>query len=338
MNRILVVSPNWLGDAVFSTPVYRALRDASPSAFIAALAVPRVGPVLALCPFIDEVISYDEEGADRPLLKKRALVSRLKEKKFDAVFILRHSLSRTFLLWLAGIPVRVGFGRGLSRRILTHIVDEGGLETLHRSDAYLRVVESFGCRVMDRRYGLDVPGTVRKQARDFLVARGLSSGEDYVVLNTGGNWDLKQWPEEHFSRLAVWFTRHEGLKVVLPGAKKDIERARRISRAVGEGAIVVAGETCLDRLAAIFQDARVVVSADSGPLHLASSVGAKVIALFGPTHPLITGPRGRGPAVVIHKDVGCNKAACYYLECPDNQCMKRIEVEDVILAYEKLES
>ena len=92
----------------------------------------------------------------------------------------------------------------------------------------------------------------------------------------------------------------------------------------------LAGSTDLPGLAAVFAQSRYVISADSGPLHLASAVGVRTVSVFGPTRPEITGPRGSGKVSVLIKDVGCNKAPCYYLECPDNRCMKAVEVDDVI--------
>jgi heptosyltransferase I len=163
-----------------------------------------------------------------------------------------------------------------------------------------------------------------------MKARGVSSNDEYIVLNTGGNWDLKQWPKEKFAELARRISLEKNIKVVLPGSADDIDRVKEIEEMSGAPVINIAGETCLPRLAVVFAHAKTVVSADSGPSHLAVSVGARLIALFGPTRPEITGPRGQGEALVLQKDVGCNKAPCYYLECQDNRCMKVIEVEDVL--------
>ena len=336
MKKILVVSVNWLGDVVFSTPVYRALKGAYPQARIYALAVPRVREVLELCPDVDEVIIYDEDGKARGLLAKIGAGLALRSMKFDAVFILRCSLSRTCVTWLAGIPLRIGFGRKPWQGLLTHIVNDEGCDKIHRSDVYLRVIESFGVKIKDRSACLVVGRDVCERLATRLRAKGLTGDERIVVLNTGGNWDLKQWPPERFAQLAARLTRELGFTVVLPGALSDLERVRQIARDSGVDPVVLAGETDIKELAALFKRSHMVVSADSGPLHLANAVGANVLALFGPTRPEITGPQGQGRIKVLMHDVGCNCAPCYYLECPDNRCMKALTVDDVFKTFKIL--
>jgi ADP-heptose:LPS heptosyltransferase len=120
-----------------------------------------------------------------------------------------------------------------------------------------------------------------------------------------------------------------GIRIVLPGAAKDRERVEMIAQRSGVFPLVIAGSTDLMELAAVMAGAEFVVSGDSGPLHLAAAVGSNVVGIFGPTRPEITGPRGIGRIAVIQKDVRCNRAPCYYLECPDNRCMKSVSVEDV---------
>jgi ADP-heptose:LPS heptosyltransferase len=130
--------------------------------------------------------------------------------------------------------------------------------------------------------------------------------------------------------------RELGFTVVLSGGPSDVLRVRSIAEDSGVGPVVLAGETDIKELAALFKRAHMVVSADSGPLHLANAVGANVLALFGPTRPEITGPRGQGRIKVLMHDVGCNRAPCYYLECPDNRCMKTLTVDDVFQTFKIL--
>lgn len=337
MKNILVVSVNWLGDVVFSAPVFHALKGRYPKARITCLAVPRVAEVLQMCPDVDDVMIYDEKGRDRPLLSKCFLISRISGKKFDAVFILRKSLSRSVLVALAGIPVRVGFADGLWRRLLTKVVDEAGVDGMHRSDVYLRVIESEGISVTDRSSRLVAEEGVVRGVREALSQRGISDTDRLIAVNTGGNWDLKQWPEERFAELVSAISRRGMGKVVLPGAPKDVDRVRRIAAASGVSPVVMAGETGIKCLAGLLKRVNVLVTADTGPLHLASALGTDVVAVFGPTRPEVTGPRGQGKAIVLHKDVGCNRAPCYYLECPDNKCMKGVSVEDVLQAIQKIQ-
>jgi lipopolysaccharide heptosyltransferase II len=336
MKNILVISVNWIGDVVFSTPVYRALKEAYPRSRVCVLAVPRVKSVLELCPYVDEVIVYDEDGKAGGFLAKLRMAFLLRGYHFDAVFILRRSLSRTLLTFIAGIPVRVGFGKGFIGRLLTQSVNDEGCDDIHRSEVYLRVIETFGVRVSDRSCCLEVKRPVLERVAALLRLKGVQEDERIVVLNTGGNWDLKQWPRACFAELAARLRRELGFKIVLSGGPADLERVREIATASGVDPVILAGETDLKELAALFRRSYAVISADSGPLHVANAVGANVVALFGPTQENITGPRGQGRIRVLSRDVGCNKAPCYYLECPDNKCMKTLMVEDVLQTFKIL--
>ena len=111
---------------------------------------------------------------------------------------------------------------------------------------------------------------------------------------------------------------------------KEIQWADDIARLSGVDPIVLAGKTNVHQLVALLEKAALVISADSGPLHIASCVSQNIIGLYGPTMPLTTGPRGRAQAMILHKDVGCNRASCYHAACPENVCMQAVTVEEVL--------
>lgn len=335
MNNILVVNVNWLGDVIFSTPVFKALKKEYPGARVSCLAVPRVKDVLKACPWVDEVIIYDDKNEHWSPLGKWVLIRLLRKKNFEAVFLLHGSMTRGMLVWLAGIPQRIGYDSKKQNGFLTHRVKLEE-DVLHRSDEYLKILEGFGLAVADRVCELDVPSSNLAKIDQRLRKAGIKPEEHLVVINTGGNWDLKRWPAANFSILITRLVKDFGVKVLIPGAPSDVPLAKRIARDSGVDPLVWAGETGLNDLFALFKRAHLVISNDSGPLHAASSVGTDVIALFGPTRPEVTGPRGGGRAVVLHNDIGCNKAPCYHLACSDNACMSAITVEDVLQAYQKL--
>jgi lipopolysaccharide heptosyltransferase II len=337
MKNILVSIPNWLGDAVFSTPVFKVLKENDPGSRLTAFCVPRVQDVLGLCPYVDETIVYDEDDQDRPLFAKIAMIRKLAQKQFNMVLVLRPSFTRSLMFLLAGIPRRIGYSSKPGAVLLTRSLELNGNDGLHRADIYLRLLETEGLKVTSREPRLTVSVDQLSRVGSLLKARGLKLGESYAVLNTGGNWDLKQWPWERFAELAGRITREMGIRIVLPGAAKDLERVTMIAQRSGVAPVVIAGSTDMMELAAVMAGAEFVVSADSGPLHLAAAVGANVVGIFGPTRPEITGPHGAGRVAVIQKDVRCNRAACYYLECPDNRCMKSVLVEDVLEEIRKIE-
>jgi heptosyltransferase-2 len=333
MKNILVVNVNWLGDVIFSSPIFRALKKQYPDARISCLVPPRVQDVLACIPEIDETIVYDEKGAHRFPWSKLRLVLQLRAKRFDAAFLLHRSLTKAMLVFLAGIPIRVGYDTKKRKAFLTHPVKE---ETkMHRSDYYLNVIESYGIPVLNRTCYLSLPAEATAKAEELLKKAGINH-EPFIIVNPGGNWNMKRWPKENYRKLIKQLALKN--KIVITGSQKDISLAKEISQDVLPRPAILAGQTGLKELMGIMQKASLIISADSGPLHVANALGVKTIGIFGPTRREITGPKGSGPAIILQKEVGCNVDACYHLTCPDNICMQAVTVEDVLDAIKKTDS
>lgn len=335
MKNILVVNVNWIGDVIFSTPVFRALKSHDPEARICCMAVPRVVPVLKCCPDVDEIIVYDEKGRHRWLWGKLKLIRQLRAAHFDIAFLLHRSWTRALLVYLGGVPKRVGYDLKDLGNLLTQKVSlpEGDI---HRSDYYLRVIESYGIPVKDRTTFLVPSDEARARVKALLESRGITEKDFLLVINAGGNWDLKRWPKENFAALTGRIMKEFDLTAVIPGAAKDQETAEYIRAQSGANPVVLAGQTSLEETFALMERADLVVSSDSGPLHIASSVGTATVAIFGPTRIQDTGPRGSGPSVVLRKDLDCNQEACYELDCPDNRCMKAVSVDEAVSAVGKI--
>ncbi len=335
MEKILVVNMNWLGDVVFSSPIFSALKKRYPKAHLACLAVPRVKGILECIPGIDEIIVYDEEGKHWNPLAKLKLIFQLRKQKFDSAFLLHRSLTRALLVYSAGIPIRVGYDEKGRGRFLTHKVQKLN-DNAHRSDCYLNVIESYGVPVSDRHCRLTVSGKVDRSVEQVLSANNLE-GDDYVILiHPGGNWDLKRWPKENFSSLIARLLEKQNVKVIISGSDNDASLVEEIVAPLKKKPIVLVGVLSLSQLMAVMKKVSLVISADSGPLHLACGVACESIALFGPTRPEVTGPRGEGDARILQHDVGCNRNPCYNLKCLDNICMQSITVDDVFEIIQKI--
>ena len=168
MKNILVVNVNWLGDVIFSAPVFKALKRSYPQARVSCLVVPRIKDVLEQCPSVDEIIVYDEKGSHSSPWAKLKLIKALRNKKFDVVFLLHRSMTRALLVYLAGIPERVGYDTKKQSRFLTQKISLSG-EQRHRSDEYLKVIEGYGVSVQDRVCELTVdPGILSGMDRKLL--------------------------------------------------------------------------------------------------------------------------------------------------------------------------
>lgn len=334
MNRILIVNVNWLGDVLFSTPLIRALREKFPDAYITCMVVPRCKEILELNPRLNEIIIYDEEGLHKGIFGKLKFISYLRSKRFDTAVILHRSFTRALIVFLAGIPKRIGYYTRKRSFLLTNSV-EMPLEQTHRVDFFLNLGTPLGINTLNRNYEFFISDEDRKKTKELLQKEGISDSDFLIAINPGGNWDPKRWPKENFAKLADELIKRFNAKIVLTGARKDVALTNDISSLMKTRPIIACGKTTLKELAAIFEKARFVISNDSGPMHVAVSMGAKTIALFGPTSPQITGPIGKGRYVVLQKDVGC-EIPCYDLSCVDYKCMEVVRVEDVLKAADKL--
>ena len=327
--KILIVEVNWLGDVLFSTPAIKALRKKFPDSFIACLVVPRAVEILQGSPYINELIVNDEKGLHSGFRGKLRLAKELRKKKFDLAILFHRSSTRALIAYLAGIPRRLGYATWKRRFLLTEVLPMPEKDSTHRVDYYLDIVTSLGCDSQERLYEFFTTEEDVRFARDFLSAEGVSPGDFVVCLNPGGNWHLKRWPKENFSVLADKLISGYQAKVVFCGSQNDRELIAEIVSRMSHKPIIAAGRTNLKQLAGIFQRADLVISADSGPLHIAASVGADIIGLFGPTSIRVTGPLGRGKIKIMQKDSDCT-IPCYDKDCNNNLCMQKITPEDVL--------
>ena len=328
--KILIFNVNWLGDVLFSTATIRNIRHNYPDSFIACVIPSRCYPILKGNPHLDEIIIYDEKERQRGTLDKLRFVQLLKTKKFDVVFLLHRSLTRALICRLAGIPERIGYYTKKRGFLLTKRIAHVGRDTLHRIDYYLNVIEKAGLKVEDRYLEFFIDDADMRFLDDFLIKKSIGKDDFLVAINPGGNWLPKRWPEAHWAILADKLITEFGAKVIITGSYTDIPTVQRIRGLMEEKPIIASGVFNLKQLGALCKRLDLFITADTGPLHIANAVGTKrIIALFGPTSPEITGPYPLNNTAILSKDVGC-KVPCYVSRCKDNRCMKAITPEEVI--------
>lgn len=334
--RVLIVEVNWIGDILFSTPAIRAIRARHPGAYIAALVVPRGKPLLLGNNYLDEVMVFDEEGRHKGFFGKHRLVRDLRKRRFTTAYVLRPSLTRTFCLFLAGIKERIGFDRK-GRFFLTERVPMPEGADWHRADTYYFLATHDRIPAGERRCDFFVATSDRVFVDKLLEKHGIGrDGKKIVVLHVGGNWDLKRWPQQHFADVIDGLKARYGVDIVITGLFLDYPLAKEILAVTRHNAFNACGQTNLKQLGVLFQKSDLVISADSGPLHIAMAMNARTISLFGPTSVAATGPMGHGPHSILRpKDLAC-KVPCYETECPDNICMKAISVAQVLEEIERL--
>jgi len=328
--KILIFNVNWLGDVLFSTATIRNIRRNYPDSFIACIIPSRCYPILKGNPHLDEIIIFDEKDRHKGLFAQLNFIQFLKAKKFDTVFLLHRSFSRALICFLSGIPERFGYYTRKRGFILTKKIMAPDPNALHRIDYYLNIIEQAGLKVEDRFTEFFISEEDLKFVDDFLNKNNLAKNEFLVAINPGGNWLPKRWPKDYWAQLADRLISEFGAKVIITGSQKDIEEALEIKTKMKAEPILACGIFNLKQLGALAKRVDLFITADTGPLHIANAVGAKkIIALFGPTSPSITGPYPEKNVIILHKDVGC-KVPCYVVDCKDNRCMKAITPEEVI--------
>jgi len=328
--RIVIFNVNWLGDCLFSTAAIRNIRYNYPESFIACIIPGRCSPILEGNPHLDEVILFDEKSTHKGLGAKLKFIQTIRSRHFDTVFLFHRSFTRLFMMWLAGIPERIGYPIKKRGFLLTKKIVAPPIESMHRRDYYLYIVEKAGLQVKDRFTEFLVSNKDERVVEEFLQARGIAACDFLVGINPGGNWPPKRWEKEYFSKLSDRVIKEFRAKVILTGGAQDAELAQEIQGQMQGKIISTCGVLSLKQLGALCRRLDVFITADSGPLHIAAAVGArKIIALFGPTHPSLTGPNPTDNVVILRKDIGC-KIPCYDTNCKDNRCMKAITPEDVM--------
>ena len=328
--RVLIFNVNWLGDVLFSTAAIRNIRRNFPGSFIACIVPSRCYPILKGNPHLDEVLIFDERDRHKGLQSKLEFIQLLRRKKFDLAFLLHRSFTRSLICRLAGIPQRIGYYTPKRGFLLTHKIKPPRRDSVHRIDYYLHLIEKAGFRVEDR-FPEFFLAEEDAEAVDAFFAKHNLGAEDFVVgINPGGNWQPKRWPLERWAELAERLIAERGAKVIITGSSGDTAKASHMKQAMRRLPIIACGVFNIRQSAALFKRLDLFITADTGPLHIANAAGARhIIALFGPTHPAITGPYPEKNTVILRKEIGC-KVPCYVVNCKDNRCMKAISVDEVI--------
>lgn len=308
--RILVRSGNWLGDAVMSAPAVRAIKRGRIDAHVSVLTRAKLADFWKTVSEVDEVISIEPgEGLLRVVRKLR--------RDFEIAILFPNSLRSALEAWLAGIPRRIGY-RGHRRSwLLNQGVPGDGVprRPQHQVHDYIELATSLGAQVDPEL----VPG---KPPTSGILKLGLCPGAEYGPA--------KRWLPERFAEVAKAISGRYACHWFLFGVESDREIVGQISAVLGEWCIDLVGKTTLTELADKLRECRLLLTNDTGTMHLAAHLGVPVVAIFGSTEPALTGPLGRQSRVVRHH-VPCSP--CFLRECPlDFRCMNSVSADEVIAA------
>ena len=331
--RILLVKLSSFGDVLHALPTLEALRAAFPSAHLTWLVEAAYAPLLSGHPALNEVWEAPRlrpaellSGSNPGTLRR--LLYQLRARPFDLVVDVQGLLKSAVWVALAKSPRKVGYDktRELSYLALTERVPPFDPEA-HAVRRYLNLAHYLGAPPTLPRFRLGLDAGV-----DISALIPDEADRPLVVLHPGARWASKLWPLASWASLSEWF-HAQGFQVAVTGSAADRELVASITAQCRAPLVNLAGSTSLAQLAAILRKARLAVTTDTGVMHLAATLGTKVVALFGPTAPWRTGPFGEGHQVVR---LGLACSPCFKRQCPDPRCLNDLTPAMVEAACEKI--
>jgi len=317
--QILIRSSNWLGDAAMSVPAVRAIKTGRPDARVTIAAPEKIAPMWKLVPEVDAIIPLPGSR----LLSVVKLLGR--EPSFDVAILFPNSVRAALESWLTRIPRRVGYRGHWRRWLLNQIVPvprkPGPPE--HHSLRFLRIARECGADALT--FDTSLPGVQYSTSNVQLAINrqpikiGLCPGAEYGPA--------KRWLPERFAEAAEKISAQSSVRWILFGTPRDATVGDQIAAALGDHCVNRVGQTTLDQLIDELRECRLLLTNDTGTMHLAALLGVPVVAIFGSTEPRLTSPLGNGHIVLRHH-VECSP--CFLRECPiDFRCMKAVSVQEV---------
>lgn len=334
VSKLLVRGLNWIGDAVMSLPTIWNIRESLPTAHISILSPDWTAGLYQLCPAVDEVIVAPSKG----LFSNLGLSRLLRKRRFDAALILPNSFRSALAPFLARVPHRLGYRTDGRRLLLTHAVSvPETVKSEHTVLYYRPLLEAVGINWLGERFDLRLTDDTVSEAEVILLARGARPGSQRIGFSPGAAWGpSKQWPVDKFARTARLLSERLGVQPLVFGSDADCELADTFISLSNSDAVNLAGAfEELRHLVAAIASCALLVTNDSGPMHIAAALGVPVVALFGPTDEHRSGPWSSS-RVIITRNPACRP--CYKPECKElgHPCMLGIEAETVVEAAEKL--
>jgi heptosyltransferase-2 len=334
--KIVILAPNWLGDAVLSLPVLDACFQLWPGANLTVLARAQVAELFETREPEVRVLEYERGNGPQRLKNLMGLGRRLRSESFELALLLPNSLGSAVIAKLAGVPQRVGYstdGRGwlLTQRLEDRRKERG----LHQVDYYLGLLRSFGAYRVVRIPRLKLKPEVTERGLAFLDGLGIERNELLIGVHPGAAYgETKRWFPERFARV-MDLLQKPGRRFILLGGPGEEGLAERVSTITAHPPMNTVGKTTIAEALVLISRCGLFLSNDSGLMHAAAALGIPQVALFGSTDPEKTAPLN-DKAVVIHPE-GVSCTPCFKSECPENlECMKAITVDEVYTAAEQL--
>jgi heptosyltransferase-1 len=339
--NILIVKLSAIGDVVHTLPSLAAIRKRYPDAHITWVIEEDSADIIESHPRLDRVLVSRRKSWVRNLRalrdvrktigEMRSFIATLRDREYDLVVDFHGLFKSSVLVFLSRGKRRIGYDsmQELSGLFLNEKVYEDMGK--HAVDRYLDLPRYLGADTDRPEFDIPVAEENRERVRVLLREHGIDPHDRFLSINPVAFWDTKMWEDSKFAELCDRIVGELKMTVIFTGGR-DSETVKHIRSLTHLPSIDLAGRTTLRDLAYLYKLSALVVTTDSGPMHVAAAVGTPAVALFGPTDPVRTGPYGAGH-IVVRKDLPCSP--CFLKRCETRRCMEVISVEEVFQAVQK---
>ncbi|WP_020588406.1 lipopolysaccharide heptosyltransferase I [Desulfobacter curvatus] len=343
--NILIVKMSAIGDVIHTLPALNALRDHFPEARITWLVEEAAADLVIGHPSVDNVIvskrkrwirSLFSSSFPSALIKILSFIRALRETEYDMIIDFQGLLKSGVMVMLARGKKRIGFDKGMEHAECSHLFYNHRIAPvsmeIHALKRGLMMIQALGVKADKVEYRLPVTPGARAAVHTLLKKNGIPAKEKFICINPQATWETKLWDNGKFADLSDRIQEQYGARIVFTGGPEDRPVIDTIISMTNKTCVNLAGLTTLKMLAALYEQADVLVTTDTGPMHLGAAAGTRVVAIFGSTAPWRTGPYG-SDHVVVRSAGRCSP--CFNRECEHRTCMHDISVDQVMSAVNK---
>ncbi len=344
--NILIVKLSAIGDVIHTLPALNAIRKHYPDASITWLVEEDAAPLVQGHKALDRVLVSKRKRWLKALrsisflntIKEvHGFIKALRDTRYDMIFDFQALLKSGILIALAKGRRKIGFGKGLEHMEHSYIFLNERIPAvdmeIHALSRGMMLLNAMGISSNNVEYNLPIFKHDHKKIDELMRHHGISGVKSLIAINPVAKWETKLWPNKQFAELADMLIDRYDVKIVFTGGIKDYSIIQTITSSMKGQAINFAGKTTLTELAALYEKAALVISTDTGPMHLAAAMGTPVVALFGPTAPWRTGPFGKGHQIIT-AELECSP--CFKRRCETTDCMSKISVMQVFDGVKKM--
>ena len=337
--NILIVKLSAIGDVIHTLPALNALRNYYPNANITWLVEEDAAPLVQGHKALNRVLVSKRKHWLKALRSLSFLstikeifgfIKGLRDTRYDMILDFQALLKSSILIALARGRRKIGFGKGLEHMEHSYIFLNERIPAvdmeIHALSRGMMLLNAVGIPTNEVEYKLPVSNHDRKKIDELMKQHGINDVKSLIAINPVAKWETKLWPNKKFAEFADMLIDRYDVKILFTGGIKDYSIIQSITSSMKGRTINFAGKTTLTELAALYEKAALVISTDTGPMHLAVATGTPVVALFGPTAPWRTGPYGPGHHV-IKAELECSP--CFKRRCETTDCMYQISVMQV---------